>query len=263
MRPNPSAAGLALAFLLVSAARATAAPPDLQVVLPTLTTTPGGTVNVPINVSLDPARFGIESVDFRLTLDPAVIQTSQSLADGFLQTWGPPFVNATSSFLAAAAAGATPVTTTSVLVNTVQLTVKAGVAPGTNMTLSFQHLTFNGGSPSVGVTNGVLQVRSATAVPDGGPPGFSLSPLAPNPASGSARLAFALPASGNARAELAIFALDGRRVRTLVDGALSAGAHESVWDLHDASGRPVAAGLYFARLTDGGRHIERCLVVVR
>jgi hypothetical protein len=58
--------------------------------------------------------------------------------------------------------------------------------------------------------------------------------------------------------ELAIFGLDGRRVRDLASGPRPAGAYHADWDGRDDAGRGVAAGLYLARL-DGpdGRFIRR------
>ena len=49
--------GLALA----SGARAA----DLTVTLPTVTATPGSTVQIPIDVSPNPSAFGVYSLDFR------------------------------------------------------------------------------------------------------------------------------------------------------------------------------------------------------
>ena len=44
----------------------------------------------------------------------------------------------------------------------------------------------------------------------------------------------------------------GRLVRTLVDGARSAGEHVARWDGRDGSGAPAAAGVYFVRLEAAG-----------
>jgi hypothetical protein len=53
----------------------------------------------------------------------------------------------------------------------------------------------------------------------------------------------------------------GRIVRTLLEGAFPGGRHDFVWDGRDQSGRDVAAGVYFARWSDGKR--ERLAKVVR
>jgi hypothetical protein len=51
--------------------------------------------------------------------------------------------------------------------------------------------------------------------------------------------------------KLEIYGLDGRRVAVLVDGTRGPGRHEALWEGRDDTGRPVASGVYFTRLTSG------------
>jgi subtilisin family serine protease len=81
----------------------------------------------------------------------------------------------------------------------------------------------------------------------------------PNPFRASASIDFRLPSAGDVR--VALFDAAGRRVRTLVDTALPAGAHHARWDGRLASGGDAPVGLYFARIQAPG--IERTLRVVR
>ena len=68
-----------------------------------------------------------------------------------------------------------------------------------------------------------------------------------------------LPAEQAARLDL--FDLQGRRVRTLADRRLPAGASVIHWDGRDANGRRLDPGLYFARLTTpAGRHVARLVL---
>jgi hypothetical protein len=84
-------------------------------------------------------------------------------------------------------------------------------------------------------------------VGSGSPVAFALEGARPNPARGSGlRVAFALPEGGAARLEL--MDVSGRRVRSREVGGLGAGRHTV--DL--SAGRPVAPGLYWVRLTQGG-----------
>lgn len=69
----------------------------------------------------------------------------------------------------------------------------------------------------------------------------------PNPAIGPTVIRFSPDTPG--RASLTIYDLTGRRVRTLLDAALTAGPQEVVWDGRDASGTPVSGGAYFWRLS--------------
>jgi hypothetical protein len=73
-----------------------------------------------------------------------------------------------------------------------------------------------------------------------------LDSVGPNPAVGRASISFTLGAPSHAK--LTIFDVAGRRVRTLVDGALDAGPHRLDWEGVDASGQRIPAGVYFARL---------------
>jgi hypothetical protein len=92
-------------------------------------------------------------------------------------------------------------------------------------------------------------------------------PVVPNPAVGPTYLRFALPPSseggGEIAAELTLFDVQGRRVRTLVAGSLPPGVHELHWDGRDAEGRPAASGAYYARLAAGGEVITNKLIVLR
>jgi hypothetical protein len=62
---------------------------------------------------------------------------------------------------------------------------------------------------------------------------------------------------------LAIYDAAGRLVRELASGARDAGEYAETWDLRDAGGRAVRAGLYFARLETAGRTLVRRVAVTR
>ena len=87
-----------------------------------------------------------------------------------------------------------------------------------------------------------------------------LSP-APNPARGSTQLAFALAKPGDA--ELAIYSVDGRRVRTLAHGARDAGAYHLTWKGEDDGGHTQAPGVYWARLRADGQTFTRRIVFLK
>lgn len=92
--------------------------------------------------------------------------------------------------------------------------------------------------------------RAASAVPGGdgwaGPRAPVLLAGRPNPFNPGTTIDFTLPATG--RAVLTIHDAAGRRVRALLDAVLPAGAHGVAWRGDDDGGRPVAAGVYLARL---------------
>jgi hypothetical protein len=67
---------------------------------------------------------------------------------------------------------------------------------------------------------------------------------------------------GARRAELAIFDVSGRKVRTLHDGPLSDGLHTWEWQATGRDGSRVAGGVYFARFTVGRRSTTVKVVVL-
>jgi len=69
----------------------------------------------------------------------------------------------------------------------------------------------------------------------------------PNPFNPMTTIEFALAQPGVTRLE--VYTVDGRRIRTLVSGQLASGPHRVTWDGTDRSGRRVASGSYFYRLT--------------
>ena len=68
---------------------------------------------------------------------------------------------------------------------------------------------------------------------------------------------------GVAPAEVAVFDLQGRRVRTLLRGDYEAGFQTTSWDGLDKTGRPVSSGVYFLRAVTADQSTDIKLVVVR
>jgi hypothetical protein len=100
-----------------------------------------------------------------------------------------------------------------------------------------------------------------TAVGPAATPRLELAAPWPNPARDLAHLGFALPRAGTLGLE--ILDLQGRRVRTLAGGSRVAGRYTLAWDLRDESGRPVAPGVYLARLSGDAGERSRRIVVLR
>ncbi len=78
---------------------------------------------------------------------------------------------------------------------------------------------------------------------------LAITAVVPNPFNPRTTIRFAVPNGGSV--ELAIYDLQGRRVRTLLARPLAAGSHEVVWDGRDQAGGAVASGVYLARLRVG------------
>jgi hypothetical protein len=79
------------------------------------------------------------------------------------------------------------------------------------------------------------------------PTEYALLQNFPNPFNPSTAIRFALPASG--RVQLAVYNSLGQEVARLLDNELAAGVYTIDWDGRNASGKSVASGVYFYRLT--------------
>lgn len=83
----------------------------------------------------------------------------------------------------------------------------------------------------------------------------------PNPFSPETRIAYELPHAG--RAELRIYTVAGRLVRTLVKENLAAGLHTAVWDGLDEKGRAVSSGVYLYVLVTPRVEESRKMLLLR
>jgi hypothetical protein len=108
-----------------------------------------------------------------------------------------------------------------------------------------------------------LQIETVSAL-DAPPPMTPATTLArprPNPARDPLALHFALAHEGRVR--LAIYDVTGRPVRELATGVRPAGEQTVTWDLRDATGHRVDAGVYFARVELDGRLLSQRLAILR
>ncbi len=95
----------------------------------------------------------------------------------------------------------------------------------------------------------------------GAPLALRLDPARPNPVAGGTAIRLALPRGGEVRVDL--LDVQGRRVRTIAQGAMSSGIHTIRWDGTDGAGRSAAAGVYWIRMTAEGKTLTRAMTVVR
>lgn len=104
-----------------------------------------------------------------------------------------------------------------------------------------------GGTDSVRVTDvtGGASVRA-----------LSLSQNWPNPFRGRTTLAYALPSAQ--RVKLSLYDLQGREVRTLVDGEQPSGRYEV-----EITAKTLPTGVYFYRLQAGGQSLQKKLLLLR
>jgi hypothetical protein len=81
------------------------------------------------------------------------------------------------------------------------------------------------------------------------PSEFILHQNHPNPFNPSTEISFELPRRSEVR--LTIYNILGQKIIKLLNGSFPVGRHEVSWDGIDASGYPVAAGIYFYQLQAG------------
>jgi hypothetical protein len=81
----------------------------------------------------------------------------------------------------------------------------------------------------------------------------------PNPGNGTRTLRYGLATT--ASVSLRVFDAAGRLVNQLQNGVLPAGDYTTTWDLRDADGSAVPAGVYFVRMTLGRQVFTRTVTV--
>jgi hypothetical protein len=100
-----------------------------------------------------------------------------------------------------------------------------------------------------------------TAVDEPTPAMSRLYPSYPNPFNPSTRIVFDVR---NASAvSIKIYDVSGRLVRVLVQRDYAAGRYEVAWDGRDESGRVVASGTYFCRMTAGAYSDTKKIVLLK
>ncbi len=105
----------------------------------------------------------------------------------------------------------------------------------------------------------LVRLVAPASVPPVGPVALAFAPPMPSPSHGPVTLRYTLAEAAQVR--MAVYSVQGARVRTLADGVAAAGSHELRWDARDASGRPAPAGVYLVRLSAGRASLTRRVVV--
>jgi hypothetical protein len=94
------------------------------------------------------------------------------------------------------------------------------------------------------------------------PEGFRLAANYPNPF--NAGTTFQFTASRRDVVRLEVFDLLGRLVRTVFEGPATLGENVIAWtDVRDASGRPLASGMYVYRLVTPQKYFAGTMVLLK
>ncbi len=85
----------------------------------------------------------------------------------------------------------------------------------------------------------------------------------PNPFNASTTISYNLPEMDEAGSlRLDIFDVQGRLIRTLVNGTAASGSHQVLWNGANEQGEPVPSGIYFYRLQAGSfQEIKRMVLL--
>jgi hypothetical protein len=82
----------------------------------------------------------------------------------------------------------------------------------------------------------------------------------PNPFNPTTTISFTLPAPAHVR--LAVYNVEGKLVKRLINGTRDEGNNRAVWDGTDIAGKPVSSGIYFCRLEVGGQTLTKKMVLL-
>ncbi|MCR4437668.1 MAG: SdrD B-like domain-containing protein [bacterium] len=93
------------------------------------------------------------------------------------------------------------------------------------------------------------------------PERFELEQNFPNPFNPETKIGFRVPAEG--RVQVKVYNLMGRLVRTLVDGAMTSGRHEVLWDGTDDYGVVMPTGTYLCVMEAEGMRMTKKMVFAR
>jgi len=196
-------------------------------------------------------RGALRAISTRLAWDPAVVQPTDQAAGSWLAAQGGVAFSPKPGTVDAAALSA------------------AGMSgEGELATVTFKVLA--AGDPKIHIegldardngNHAVTLKASEQAQKPAAPAVTRLEPASPNPFRQTAALNFSLSQAGSV--QLAIYSVNGQRVRTLVDEARPAGEYRQIWDGRDDRGNQVHSGVYYARMVAGGSRFTRPVVYLK
>jgi len=106
-------------------------------------------------------------------------------------------------------------------------------------------------------SHGSVEVMDMLAVPEE----YQLTQNYPNPFNPTTTISFSIPSEGHV--QVSVYDITGRLVTNLVDGNLSKGYHDVIWDGSDMFGSNVSAGLYIYSLQAEGVSLTRKMVLMK
>ena len=83
----------------------------------------------------------------------------------------------------------------------------------------------------------------------------------PNPFNPNTTITFTL--SERSPTKLSIYNLEGKLIRTLINGTLDEGYKQATWNGSDSHGNLVSSGVYFYRLKAGNQTLTKKMVLLK
>jgi hypothetical protein len=114
---------------------------------------------------------------------------------------------------------------------------------------------------ALGSCPAMVTIGNVTAVPNPPASPFELRAIAPNPARGDVHVDFSLPE--RSPVAVAVYGIQGRRVRMLGESARDAGVQRITWDGRDDRGELVPTGVYFVKVSAPGHSARRSVLILR
>lgn len=127
-----------------------------------------------------------------------------------------------------------------------------------NISIIEQHIFHKPDNPALGFVD-YIPIYIPISIRNNGssvPAGFRLYDIYPNPFNPSTVIKYEIPLA--AVVTIKIFDIQGREVRTIVNGRKSAGVHEITFNAEDFS-----SGIYFCRLESGDYYVTKKLVLLK
>ena len=106
-------------------------------------------------------------------------------------------------------------------------------------------------------SHGTVEVMDMLAVPEE----YQLIQNYPNPFNPTTTISFSIPSETHV--QVSVYDITGRLITNLVNGNLSEGYHDVIWDATDMFGSNVSAGLYIYSLQAEGVSLTRKMVLMK
>jgi hypothetical protein len=226
-----------------------------------LTSWPGGTFDVTLNVDWEDACGNNYSDSFTLTLNPP-----EAVPVAFQQVYAVPSRDAIE--LRWVIFADEPYDGFNIYRRTDGQSQEIRLNPNAPIDPSQRSYTDSGVEPGATyyytvafVLPGGYEQRSSTIEATVGTYSTRLEQNHPNPFNPSTQIVYQL--AGNERVTLVVYDVSGKLVRTLVDQLQPTGAYSVTWDGRDNSGRLSSTGVYFYKLTTGKFTQTRRMVLLK